>query len=86
MTYLDEGKTGTFGTHYDGGGTMQGCAKAAKMIELTGSMRWVTTELHVRDGVFGRGCASKGGPADIVLRTAVGGGDVVFHGLEVYKP
>ena len=81
VIYLDG--MGSFDIFFD---SATGCDGARKRsIAGTGTGQWRTTAFDIVDGVFGRGCSSKGGAADIVLRSRCAT-DTVFHGLEIYDP
>ena len=69
-----------------------GC-RTAKTVTGSGSGRWVTVEVDVTDGRFGRGCARGNGQgrenagdddgADIVLKSTT---DTIISTIEVYNP
>ena len=81
VTYLD-GMAG-FAIFFD---TASGCATPKRTISGAGSGRWITTTFVISDGHFGRRCESKGGAADIVLRSTTPNADAIIHGLEIYDP
>ena len=81
VTYLD-GMAG-FAIFFD---TASGCAAPKRTISGAGSGRWITTTFVISDGHFGRRCESKGGAADIVLRSTTPNADAIIHGLEIYDP
>ena len=81
VTYLD-GMAG-FSIFFD---TASGCAAPKRTISGAGSGRWITTTFALSDAHFGRRCESKGGAADIVLRSTTPNADAIIHGLEIYDP
>ena len=91
VTYLDRNGPSGFDILYDAPSAGGGCA--AHSVSVGNTDRWITVHLNVSNAVFAKGCASKGGQADIVLRSTAAvtgqgtaaGADVVFHGLEVVR-
>lgn len=81
VIYLDG--AGSFDIYFD---TAAGCNGSRKRSIIgTNTYRWRTTAFDIVDGVFDRRCRSKGGAADIVLRST-STIDTVFQGLEIYDP
>ena len=83
VTYLDG--TDGFDIFIDTAGA---CATPTRSVTGTSTGRWITNFISVHDGHFARRCKSRGGLADIVLRSTSSqqSAGTIVHSLEIFDP